>query len=146
MHPDRFREELKRFDKRLDFEFNARKSRWEVVGVDARNKKYLIKAVPLGQIETLGPGILQELFDCSPIKQGGAKRLNRIMDELKEKEEAQTENLHKDQMEAATSEAYEHFKYREGGRLSFAGVEDKHEGGFFVRDRRRLHEISPSGE
>lgn len=140
MHPTRFREELKRFDKKLDFEFNVRKSRWEVVGTDARNKKYLIKAIPLGQVETLGPGILQELYNCSPIKQGGAKRLNRIMDELKEKEEQEVEKLHQDQLETAASEAYEHFKYREGERFSFAGVGDRHEGGFFVNDRRRLLE------
>jgi len=137
MTPQSFREDLKRFDKRLDFEWNGLKARWEVVGKDKRNVKYVIKEIPLGQLETLGTWVLQDLYECSPLKQGGAKALNRKIDEEQERIEKAQEQEHRNKMEAVHDDAYIRLKYGIGERISFAGVGEKHEGGFFVNDRRR---------
>ena len=118
MTPQRFKEDLQRFDKRLDIEFNGEKMRWEIVGRDLKNKKYLIKSIPLGQMDTLGPATLQELYDCSPIKQGGAKELNRKIDEQIEKEEAAEEREMQNRIEERIEDAWQHLQYRNGYRIS----------------------------
>lgn len=132
MTPNRFREELKRFDPKLDFEYNGKAAQWQVVGFDRRGIKYLIKPIPLGQIDTLGPWILQELYDASPHKQGGAKEINRRLDRMREEEEAQQERDFQNRLEATNSEAWETFQRRMGQRINNVGLP------FTVNDKRRV--------
>jgi len=136
MTPESFRDDLKRFDKRLDFVFNGETFAWEVIGLDKRNIKYVIKSIPLGKLETLGTWVLQDLYECSPLKQGGEKALNRKIDE----EIARTEQIQQkdfqNKLDAVNDDAYVRLKYGTGERVSFAGVGEKHEGGFFINDRR----------
>ena len=118
MTPNRFRSELKRFDSALDIEWNGAKGQWEIVGVDRQNKKYLIKKIPLGQMTTLGGETLKELYDCSPLKQGGSKRMNEYIDDLiMQDEEAENKEL-QDYLDAYTSDAWMHLQHKNGYRVS----------------------------
>ena len=132
MSPDSFRAELKRFDRRLDLVWSGERQRWEVVGVDRRQKQYLIRAIPLGQTETLGPWILHDLYDCSPTKQGGWRAVSRRLDDEKQQEEAARERARQSQLETATQEAYESYARRTGSRVSNAGAP------YLVTDHRRI--------
>lgn len=146
MHPTRFREELKKFDRQLDFEFNSKKSRWEIVGVDRKNKHYLIKSFPLGKINTIGLHTLQELYDVSPLKQGGAKAVNARIDQMIEDEEKAEDKKRKDQIDERLEDAYMHLQHREGTRISFSTQAASGEpDGFVLTDKRRVHD-SLSGE
>lgn len=136
MSPDRFREELKRFDRALDFEFNGTKGRWEIVGTDRKNVKYLIKAFPLGEIGTVGIDTIKELYECSPIKQGGAAALNRRIDDLKETEEKHELKNQQNMIDARNEDAWMHLQYRNGCRVSFnEALKDRDS--ITVTDRRR---------
>jgi len=139
MTPQSFREDLKRFDKRLDFVYNARKMQWEVVGHDLKGKKYLIKAIPIGQMETIGTWVLQDLYSMSPTKQGGAKELNRRLDDAIEEREKIQEKDNRNDMEGLHDEAYVRLKYGLGERVSLHQPE-RHETTFTVNDRRRVHD------
>jgi hypothetical protein len=136
MTPESFRTDLKRFDKRLDFVWNGAAASWEVVGVDKRNIKYVIKSIPLGKLETLGTWVLQDLYECSPMKQGGERALNRIIDEDIERLEQIQEKDFQNKLDAVNDDAYIRLKYGTGERVSFSGVGEKHESGFTVTDRR----------
>jgi hypothetical protein len=138
MSPDRFREELKRFDRSLDIEFNGPKGRWEVVGVDRKNIKYLIKAIPLGEINTLGVAILKELYDCSPTKHT-AKALNARIDDLIEAEEKAERKAEQDLIAERHEDAWAHLQYRNGYRVSFANIGDTRESAAIeINDKRRI--------
>ena len=132
MTPDRFRQELQLFDSRLDLVWSGEQQRWEVIGVDRRHQRYLIRAIPLGQTETLGPWILQDLYDCSPTKQGGWQRVARRLDEERQQEEAARERRRQADLAATTSEAYDAYARRVGSRISSAGMP------YQVTDRRRI--------
>jgi len=136
MTPSRFREELQRFDPNLDIEYNGRKARWEIVGYDLQGKRYLIKKIPLGQMTKLGLHTIQELYECSPIKQGGAKALNRRIDDLIAAEEAQEERETRQILEDRAKDAWVDFQYRRGHRLSFHVPETKEE--IVITDKRRI--------
>jgi hypothetical protein len=140
MTPSRFREELKRFDKQLDFEFNGKKQQWEIVGEDRQHKKYLIKAIPLGKINTVGVETIKELYDCSPIKQGGAKRLNERIDDIIRQEEAAEEKAQADSIQERLEDAWMHYQYKEGKRVSFVNAGGD-EGTLRITDRRRFHDL-----
>lgn len=137
MSPDSFRDDLKRFDKRLDFTYNPVKFCWEVIGLDRKNVKYVIKSIPIGQIDKLGPWVLQELYDCSPTKQGGEAALNRKIDAELAKSELADERAERDRIEAASDEAYLHFKHKMGQRVSFCRTETS-DSGIVVNDKRRV--------
>ena len=137
MSPDRFREELKRFDKSLDIEFNGSKGRYEIFGTDRQNKRYMIKKVPLGQINTLGVETLKELYECSPTKQGGAKRLNERIDDLIAAEEKAEERQLADRIDEHYADAWLHLQHRNGYRVSMH-IPDKLEETLIVRDLRRV--------
>jgi hypothetical protein len=137
MTPSRFREELKRFDNALDIEYNGQKSRWEIVGRDRKNVRYVIKKIPLGQMTTLGVATLKELYDCSPIKQGGAKRLNeRIDDLIRAEEEAEAKELN-EKIQERLEDGWLHLQHKNGYRVSFCNpsLEQKD---FEVKDKRRV--------
>jgi len=134
MTPQSFREELKRFDPRMDIVLNKSKGQWDIIGQDGRNRKYIAKQVPFGM---LGKWVICDMYDSSPMKQGGAKALNRKIDEGIERNEKQQEKDFHNQLEGIHDDAYIKMKYQAGERFSFAGVGDKHEGTFFVNDRRR---------
>lgn len=142
MTPQSFREDLKRFDKRLDFQWNPVNSSWEVFGLDRKNRKYVIKVIPLGKLDTLGTWVLQDLYEASPLKQGGAKALNRKIDAEIESNEQRQEKDYRNKLDAINSEAYVKLKYRAGERLSFATVERCKD--FVVTDRRRVQENTVS--
>lgn len=140
MTPESFREDLKRFDKRLDFQFNKIKMEWEIFGIDRKNKKYVIKSIPIGKIDTIGPWVLQDLYECSPTKQGGHKELNRRIDEAQEKEELRKEVEYRDKMQAINEDAYLHLKHQIGQRVSFHKTETS-DSGIVINDRRRLSTV-----
>jgi hypothetical protein len=144
MTPSRFREELKRFDKALDIEFNGAKGRWEIIGRDYKNVRYLIKKIPLGQMTTLGVATLKELYDCSPIKQGGAKRLNERIDDLIAAEEAAEEKELNSKLQERLEDGWQHLQYLNGYRVSLHIPEAKEE--VIIRDRRRFHDEVSSQE
>lgn len=135
MSPSRFREELRRFDKRLDFVWNGRKQRYEIVGEDMRHKKYLIASFGLGKIETLGLSYLRDMAEMSPLK-SSAKEINQRIDNIIERTEKREANALQSSISDRLDEAWEHFQYAEGSRVSFATL---HLGDdFVVRDRRRF--------
>jgi hypothetical protein len=137
MTPSRFREELKRFDRALDIEFNGPKGRWEIFGVDRKNIKYLIKAVPLGEINTLGVATLKELYDCSPTKHT-AKALNARIDDLIEAEEKAEEKAQREVIQERHEDAWAHLQYKNGYRVSFANIGDaKGSAVITINDKRR---------
>ncbi len=126
---DSFNETLKRIDKRLSCVFNGMKLRYEVIGVDARQKKYLIYAVPLGELYLYVPQILEGIRKA---KFFTAKEKNRMLDEAEEKEERQAEKKAEDDMEYATAESYDILKRLEGQRITLPDT------GFEFQDRRRI--------
>lgn len=142
MTPQSFRDDLKRFDKRLDFQWNPMKSVWEVFGIDRKNQKYVIKIILLGQLDTLGTWVLQDLYECSPMKQGGSKALNRKIDEEIKRNEQRQEADYKNKLDAVNNDAYIKLKYRAGERLSFATPERCKD--FIITDRRRVQENTVS--
>jgi outer membrane translocation and assembly module TamA len=141
MEPSRFREELKKFDRQPDFLFNGAKNRWEIVGTDLKNKKYLIKAFPLGTIHTVGLDTLQELYDCSPTKQGGAAALNRRIDDLKAEEYRKEDRASQAAIRDKIDEAYIHFQYKEGTRVALNS--SKNEETLVITDKRRTVHDTP---
>ena len=145
MTPARFREELKRFDKTLDIEYNGKDSRWEIVGYDTRNVRYIIKKIPLGQMTTLGVATLKELYDCSPLKQGGAKRLNERIDDLIAVEEAAEEKELDNKIQERLEDAWVHLQHKNGYRVSFCNPQIENTGYFIVTDKRRVSATEIAG-
>lgn len=137
MTPNRFREELKRFDKTLDIEYNGAKMIWEIVGYDRKNVRYVIKKIPLGQMTTLGVATLKELYDCSPLKQGGAKNLNQRIDDLIEAEERAEERALQDRIDEQLQDAWLHLQHKNGYRVSFYNPSGEQKE-FVVTDKRRV--------
>lgn len=144
MTPNRFRHELKRFDRSLDIEFNGVKQRWEIFGTDRQNRKYLIKKIPLGQMTTLGVETLKELYECSPIKQGGAKRLNERIDDLIRKEDEAEEKELQNRLNERLEDGWLQLQYRNGYRVSMHIPETKET--VTITDRRRVSLDEPKGE
>lgn len=136
MGPNRFREELKRFDKSLDIEFNGPKGRYEIFGTDRKNKRYLIKKIALGQINTLGVQTLKDLYECSPIKQGGAKRLNERIDAIIAAEEAAEERTLSNRIDEHLQDAWLHLQHKNGYRVSMHIPETKEV--VTITDHRRV--------
>lgn len=132
MEISRFKEELRRFDPRLDFTWNGKRSVWQVTGEDARRVRYVIYEVPLGQLDTLGPHIIQGLYDASPTKQGGASALNRLLDERIDRDERAEDRRLSDELGMLAAEAWDHADRIEGRRINNAGVP------WVVNDRRRV--------
>lgn len=135
MSPQRFKEELKRFDRRLDFIFNSRKGQWEIIGVDLKHKKYLIAKFKLGELATLGTDFLKDMAAVSPVK-SSAKEVNRRIDNIIEAEEKAEAKQQHNAINDKLDESWVHFQYAEGSRVSFAtiGVTDKVQ----IRDKRRF--------
>ncbi len=136
MTPNRFRDELKRFDKSLDIEWNGKMQRWEIVGYDRKNVRYIIRKVPLGQMTTLGVDTLKQLYEASPIKQGGAKRLNeRIDDLIRQEEETEAKEL-QNKIDERLEDGWLQLQYRNGYRVSLHIPETKET--VTITDRRRV--------
>lgn len=135
MTPTRFREELQKFDKRLDFVWNGRKSRYEIVGEDDRHKKYLIASFGIGKIETLGLQYIRDMASVSPRRES-AKNINRRIDRIIEDQAKAEDKSLQNSINDRAEEAWEHFQYAEGSRVSFAtiGMSEKVQ----IRDRRRF--------
>jgi hypothetical protein len=138
MTPSRFREELKRFDKSLDFEWNGKKQEWQIVGTDRKRNRYIIKRFPIGTIGTIGLHTIKELYEVSPMHQGGAKRLNERIDAIIEEEEKAEEKAQKEAIENRLEDAWMHYQYKEGKRISLHTP--KGEEVITVTDRRRVHD------
>lgn len=139
MSPTRFREELKRFDKSLDFEWNGRKQQWQIVGTDRKGNRYIIRRFPIGTIGTIGLHTIQELYDVSPMHQGGAKKLNERIDALIAEEEKAEEKKTSEAINERLDDAWVHYKYKEGQRISLHKPDGKMET-LTVTDRRRVHD------
>lgn len=135
MTPSRFKEELRRFDKRLDFVWNGRKSRYEIVGEDLHHRKYLIATFGLGKIETLGLQYLRDMAEISPVKKT-AKEINQRIDNMIEADEKREAKQLQGAIDDRIDDAWTHFQYAEGSRISFAtvGMEEKVQ----IRDKRRF--------
>jgi hypothetical protein len=138
MSPNRFRSELKRFDKSLDLEWNGKKQEWQVVGIDRKRNRYIIKRFPLGSIATAGLHTIQELYDVSPLHQGGAKRLNERIDAIIADEERAEEASQQEAIQSRLDDAWMHYQYKEGKRISLHS--SKNEEVITVTDRRRVHD------
>jgi hypothetical protein len=138
MTPSRFREELKRFDKSLDFEWNGKKQEWQIVGTDRKRNRYIIKRFPIGTIGTIGLHTIKELYEVSPMHQGGAKRLNERIDAIIEEEEKAEEKAQAEAIENKLEDAWMHYQYKEGTRISLHTP--KGEEVITVNDRRRVHD------
>lgn len=135
MTPSRFREELQRFDKSLDFVFNGRRQRWEIVGRDRRNQKYLIASFKLGQLDKLGLEYLRDMAEVSPTK-SSAKEVNRRIDRIIEDEEKAEEKKFQNSVNDRLDDAWTHFQYAEGSRVSMATIgAGEH---VYIRDKRRF--------
>jgi hypothetical protein len=138
MTPSRFRAEVRRFDKRLDFRFNGRKQQWEIVGVDARNQKYLIAKFKLGELDHLGLDILRDMAEVSPIK-SSAKEVNQRIDRLIEDDEKRQARHLQSNISDRLDEAWSHYQYAEGARVSFANIGDNSKNEkVTITDRRRI--------
>lgn len=135
MTPSRFKEELKRFDKRLDFVWNGRKQRYEIIGESARHQKYLIASFGIGKIETLGLQYIRDMAEVSPLK-SSAKEINQRIDNIIEAQEKDEEKHQANNINDHLDEAWEHFQYAEGSRVSLATIGMKEE--IQIRDRRRF--------
>ncbi len=135
MTPARFKEELQRFDRRLDFVWNGRKSRYEIVGIDARHKKYLIASFGLGKIETLGLQYIRDMASVTP-RAESAKQINQRIDNIIEDQEKAEERNLQNTINDRADEAWEHFQYAEGSRVSFATIGMKEK--VLIRDKRRF--------
>ena len=138
MTPSRFREELKRFDKSLDFEWDGKKQEWQIVGTDRKRNRYIIKRFPIGTIGTIGLHTIKELYEVSPMHQGGAKRLNERIDAIIEEEEKAEEKAQAAAIEERLDDAWMHYQYKEGKRISLHSP--KGEEVITVTDRRRVHD------
>lgn len=139
MHPNSFREDLRRFDPRLDFQWNGRRQRWQVTGKDLKGIEYVIHEVPLGQIDQIGPQIIQALYNVSPTKQGGADAVNRMLDKQEDDIELAQDRKLSDDIDAVGGEAFDLFQRRMGRRISNAGIPDE----VIENDRRRFAEDLP---
>jgi hypothetical protein len=143
MTPSRFKEELKRFDKRLDLKFNGAKGRWEIWGTDRKNIQYLIKSFYLGEIEKMGLNVIREMAEVSPMK-SSAKEVNARIDRIIEEEEKQEAKATKDAINDRLDESWERYQYAEGSRISFARTESKLNDSkeFVITDKRRFKDSS----
>jgi len=139
MTPNRFREELKRFDRSLDFEWSGKKQEWQVVGKDKKGNRYIIKRFPIGKIGTVGLHTIQELYDVSPMHQGGAKALNARIDRIIEEEEKEEEKNQANAIQERLEDAWMHYQYKDGKRVSFHKPDGEVET-ITVTDRRRVHD------
>ena len=133
MTSDSFRQELKRFDPRMDIELDRKRGLWNIVGSDKKNIKYIAKRVPF---HALGKWIICDMYDNSPMSQGGHRDLNRKIDDEIERNEKIQEKDNKNKMDAVHDDTYDRLKYGLGERVSFANVEEKRSD-FFVNDKRR---------
>jgi|SRR3972149_69775 len=131
---DSFRRELKRVDRRLDIVWNGQKQVYQIIGKDARNITYVIQTIPLGKLAELGTHVIQSILDMSPIKQGGAKEMNRRIDRIIKEETEQEEKSMQDTVKYTTAEAFDHLARREGRRINSTG--------FIVNDKRRVYNAS----
>ncbi len=137
MTPKRFREELQRFDRRLDFIWSGRKQRYEIVGIDARQKKYLIASFGLGKIDTLGLDYLRAMAEATP-REKSAKEINQRIDNIIERQEAQESKELQASIDDRIDEALEHYGYKEGFRVSFADVKNEQGQEVIITDHRRF--------
>lgn len=138
MTPSRFREELQRFDKTLDFEWNGRKNEWQIVGTDRKRNRYIIKRFPIGTIGSIGLHTIQELYDISPLHQGGAKAMNARIDRMIEEEDKDAAKADKEAIDNRLEDAWVHYQYKEGTRISLNS--SKKDEVVTVTDRRRVHD------
>jgi len=130
MTPDSFRQELKRFDPRMDIVLDRKKGLWNIVGLDKKSIKYIAKRVPF---DALGKWIICDMYDNSPMKQGGQKDLNRKIDEEIERNERIQEKDHKNKMDAVHDDTYDRLKWGLGERVSLSSTDS-----FVVNDKRRI--------
>lgn len=125
---DSFNEALKRIDsKRLSCVFNGMKLRYDVVGTDAKNVRYLIYSIPLGQLDMYAPLVLEGIRKA---KFYTAKEKNQMLDEREERDEKHAKKKSEEDMEYATAEAYDILKRMEGQRITLPG--------FSINDKRRV--------
>jgi len=145
MTPERFKKELKHFDRHLDLVYNGKKARWEIIGRDSKNIQYLIKSFALGKIETMGMETIREMAEVSPVK-SSAKDVNRRIDRILEEEEKQEERGLQNAIHDRLDESWERLCYAEGSRVSFAlmGQKENYQNSFVVTDKRRF--MIPSSE
>lgn len=135
MDPSRFREDLRRFDPRLDFVWNGKIQAWQIVGMDRRQIRYLIATIPLGHLDRLGPQVIESLWACTPHRQGGAAEMNRRLDARADDEATRQDRGIAAALDEVAEGAYESLRRRDGMRVSNAGIP-----GVEIVDRRCTQE------
>lgn len=100
-----------------------------------KHKKYLIAKFKLGELDKLGLDFLRDMADVSPTK-SSAKEVNQRIDNIIEAEEKTEARHQQDSVNDKVDEAWEHFQYAEGSRVSFATIGMKEE--VQIRDKRRF--------
>lgn len=140
-----FRTKLKRFDPKLDLEFHPVKGCWQVVGTSLSGQKYVIYRIPLGRLGEYYQPVLDGLYACSPIRQGGAEAVERALAEADRRADDARERRLRDDLEYAALETYEHWQRREGERITTTGLPGA---GYQILDRRavRLEDVAPALE
>lgn len=132
MEPQYLERELKKIDKGISLEKNVKNQRWDITAVDVKRKKYLLYQIPFKDFHWMAPRVIPALWQVSPTKQGGAKNLNRKLDENIERQEKQEEKELQDALDYAGAEAYDSMRRREGQRITMPG--------FTINDYRRVKE------
>lgn len=130
MNPKTLADSLRRlFSPRMKLELNRETGNWDVTDIDAKGVKYLVKSVPFGD---LGTWILKDIWNSSPIKQGSATQMNRMIDDLDEKLKKEEEKKMVDDLEAVTESAWDALKRREGRTVHVPDMD------FVINDKRRI--------
>lgn len=130
MEPQYLERELKKIDRSLSLERDVKNQRWNVTGTDAKRRKYLIYQIPFRDFSWMAPRVIPALWKLSPAKQGGAKGVNRQMDEQIDRQEKQDEKNLNDALDYAGAEAYDYMQRRRGQRITLPG--------FTINDYRRV--------
>jgi len=130
MNPKTLADSLRRlFSPKMKVELNRETGNWDITDIDAKNVKYVVKSVPFGN---LGPWVIQDIWEASPIKQGSAEQMNRIIDDLDEDLQRKEDQKILDDLEPVTESAWDALKRREGRTIHVPNVD------FVINDKRRV--------
>lgn len=132
---DRFREELKNYDPRLEIVRDNRREEWRIEqDMGSARRKHLVTRIPFAWHNRLGPWIIRAIHDGTPMAQGGAAAMNRRFDEEDRRRDEAQERKDRDVVDAASDDAWGVFARQTGKRVTNVGVP------YQVNDRRRIQE------
>lgn len=130
MSPQSLADALRRlFSPRMKVELNRETGKWDITDIDAKGIKYIVKSVPFGN---LGTWVIEDIWKSSPVKQGSAERMNRIIDDLDEELQRKEDKKILDDLEPVTESAWDALQRRQGRTIQNAGMD------FVINDKRRF--------